>query len=319
MVKTKRWGKEFKDKRDWKIYNEELIIRGEFFVDFDFIADWDNEISRMNKGKLGHPYEYPNSLFEWASPMYSFLDSRKLEGVLRKMSHYIPKLRACDHSTIIKRLNKLELVLDIDKNRIYRTAVDTTGNKFTNRGEFIRHKWKVHRGWLKVSILIDRFTKDLLDVQTSVESVEDYELAKKHLENVQDLIIEDMAADGAYYVKELYDLLKLNMIKRVIKMPKNAVSNGFDPMHSAVREMIKLGGYEPWRDKFQYGHRWNIEGYFSSAKRLFGETVRRHNEDNCFKEAKMKIINYERIKKYAHNKIFYERKLFDFLISKTIL
>jgi len=305
MVKTKRkrWGKKFKDNRDWKIYHEELIIRGEFFVDFDFLEDWDNELMEMNKNKIGHPFEYPDSLFTWASPMYSFLDSRKLEGVLRKLSYYIPELRSCDHSTIIKRLNRLDLKLEIDKTKTYRTAVDSTGNKFTNRGEYIRHKWKVKRGWIKVSILIDRFTKELLDVVVSVESTEDYELAKKHLENVQDLNIADSAMDGAYYVQELYELLKKKRIKPVIKMPKNASNNGLDPMHSAVREMEKLGGYEPWRDKYQYGHRWNIEGYYSSVKRLFGETAKRHKKENCFKEATSKIINYELMKKYAHSKM----------------
>ena len=50
-------------------------------------------------------------------PMHNFLDSRKLEGAMQKLSHYIPRLRACDHSTIIERLNKLELNLDIDKSK----------------------------------------------------------------------------------------------------------------------------------------------------------------------------------------------------------
>ena len=50
-------------------------------------------------------------------PMHNFLDSRKLEGAMHKLSHYIPRLRACDHSTIIERLNKLEQNLDIDKSK----------------------------------------------------------------------------------------------------------------------------------------------------------------------------------------------------------
>jgi len=303
MVKTKRWGKTFKDKRNWKIYHEELIIRGEFFFDFDFLENWNQELVKMNKSKRGHPFEYPNSLFYWLSPMYSFLDSRKLEGAMRKLSRYIPYLKACDHSTIIARLNNLNLKNDIDKNKTYRTAIDVTGNKLSNRGEYIRHKWKVQRGWIKVSILIDRFTKELLDVEVALEDVSDYKLAKKHLANLQDVKIKDSAMDGAYYVEELYELLKKHGIKPIIKMPKNALNKGLDPMHKSVREMEELGGYEPWRDKFRYGHRWNIEGYNSSTKRTFGECVRMHKEENCLKEAKMKFINYERMKKYAHSKV----------------
>lgn len=305
MVKTKRkrWGKKFKDTRNWKVYHEELITRGEFFFDLDFLENWDHELSVMNKKKVGSPYQYPNSLFFWLSPIYNFLDSRKLEGMLKKLSVFVPRLQACDHSTIIERLNKLELVLDIDKNKQYHAAVDATGNKLSNRGEYIRHKWKIARGWIKVSIIIDRFTKDLLDVQVALEDCADYKLAKKHLANLQDVEIVDLAGDGAYYVEEFYDLLEMNGIFPIIKMPKNASVNGFDPMHKAVRQMKELGGYEPWRDRFKYGHRWNIEGYNSSTKRVFGECVRTHKEENCLKEAKRKFIDYERMKKYAHERV----------------
>ena len=305
MVKTKRerWGKEFKDKRNWKVYHEELIIRGEFFFNFDFLENWNKELALMNKNKVGRPYEYPDGLFHWLSPMYNFLDSRKLEGAIRKLAYYIPRLQACDHSTIIERLNKLEPTLDVDKSKKYRVAVDVTGNKLSNRGEYIRHKWKVSRGWIKVSIVIDRFTKELLDVQVALEECADYKLAKKHLANLQDVQIEDFAGDGAYYVEELYKLLEINRIFPVIKMPKNASTNGLDPMHKAVREMKKLGGYDPWRDKFKYGHRWNIEGYNSSTKRTFGECVRSQKEENCLKEAGRKFTNYERMKKYANKRV----------------
>ncbi len=305
MVKTKRnrWESKYIDNRKWKLYHEELIIRGEFFFDFDFLENWDKEVENMNRGKVGHPYEYPNSLFFWLSPMYSFLDSRKLEGGLRKLSKYIPRLKACDHSTIIARLNNLNIKIDFDRSKSYRTAIDVTGNKLSNRGEYIRHKWKVKRGWIKVSLIIDRFTKELLDVEVALEDVSDYKLAEKHFTNLQDVEIIDSAMDGAYYVEELYDLLKQRNIQPVIKMPKNASSNGLDPMHTSVREMKELGGYEPWRDKYEYGHRWNIEGYNGSTKRVFGECVKMHNEENCLKEARDKFANYERMKKYAHSRV----------------
>lgn len=305
MVKTQRWGKIFKDKRDWKKYNEELIIRGEFYFDFDFLDNWDSEIEQMNKGKVGHPYEYPNSLFEYLSPLYSFLDSRKLEGALRRLSRYIKKLKACDHSTIIERLNKLNTGLDLDKSRTYNVISDSTGNKLTNRGEYIRHKWKVHRGWIKVSIIVDRKTKDLLDVEVSLEETTDEELAIKHLENLEDIKIERFYGDGAYYREQIYEILKSKDIVPVIKTRNDACTKGFDPMHTAAREIKELGGYKPWRDKYKYGDRWHVEGKISSTKRCNGECVRMINEKNFLKEAKMKFINYERMRNYAREKVSY--------------
>ena len=312
MSETQKTWKRKKDffPRNWKIYHEELIMRGEFFFNFDFLENWENELEEMNKGKRGSPYQYPDSLFIWLSPMHSFLDSRKLEGAMNKLSKFIPKLKACDHSTIIERLNKLELNPKFDKTKEYRTAVDGTGIKFSNRGEYIRHKWRVQRGWIKTSIVIDRFTKELLDVEVCIESTKDTTLAKKHLSNLKDVKIKDMAADGAYYELDFYEALKKQNILPVIKIRVDASINGLDPMHKAVREMKKLGGYEPWRDKFKYSHRWNIEGYNSSTKRVFGENVKMHKLDNCLKEAKHKFVNYERMKKYAQNKLVGTRFIF---------
>ncbi len=306
MVKTKqnRWKSKYVDNRNWKVYHEELILQGEFFFDLNFLENWDEELAMMNKNKKGAPYQYPNSLFEWLSPIYSFLPSRKIEGVLNQLSKFMPKLRSCDHSTIIDRLNKLDIKLEFDRNKSYRIAVDGTGNKLTNRGEYITKKWRVQRDWVKVSIVIDRFTQELLDVEVALDKeASDSKLAKKHLQNFEDVKIEDFAADGAYYEKELYQMLKDKNIQPVIKIRSDAIPNGLDPMHSAVRDMKKLGGYYPWRDKYQYGHRWNIEGYNSSTKRCFGEVCRMHNKENCFKEAKMKFINNEQMKKYAKKKV----------------
>lgn len=307
MVKTKqnRWKSKYVDKRNWKIYHEELILQGEFFFDLNFLENWDEELFQMNKKKRGSPYLYPNSLFLWLSPIYSFLSSRKLEGVLNQLSKFIPKLKSCDHSTIIERLNRLNIKLDFDRSKSYRIAVDGTGNKLTNRGEYIVKKWRVQRDWVKVSIVIDRFTQELLDVEVSLDKeASDSKLAKKHLKNLQDVIIEDFAADGAYYEEELYSILNDKNIQPVIKMPSNASNKGLDSMHSAVRDMEDLGGYPPWRDKYEYGHRWNVEGYNSSTKRCFGECLRMHNKENCLNEAKMKFINNERMKKYAKQRMY---------------
>ena len=301
MVKTKqnRWKSKYKDNRIWKIYQKELVLQGEFFFDLNFLENWDNELIEMNKCKPGSPYKYPTSLFNWLSPIYSFLSSRKLEGAMNQLAKFIPKLKSCDHSTIIDRLNKLDLILDFDRTKSYRVAVDSTGNKLTNRGEYITKKWKVRRDWVKVSIVIDRFTKELLDVEVALDKeFSDAELAKKHLDNLQDVKIIDLAGDGAYYKKKFYEDLQNKNIQPVIKMRKDAIS-GFGAMRSEVRNMRDLGGYEPWRDEYSYGPRWNIEGYNSSTKRCFGECCRMHNKENCLKEAKHKFINNERMVKYA--------------------
>jgi hypothetical protein len=193
--------------------------------------------------------------------------------------------------------------IQLDKEHIYDAIFDSTGNKLTNRGEYMRHKWKVHRGWIKVSIAIDKDTKDLLDVEVSLENVSDENLAKKHLDNLDKIKINSGFGDGAYYRKSLFDEFKKRNIIPILKPRCDASPNGFDPMHRAAKEYHELGGYKPWRDKYGYGYRWHVEGKISSTKRCNGECVRMTKEKNFLNEAKRKFIDYERMRKYAQKRI----------------
>ena len=88
----KRWGKKFKDDRDWSKYNEELVIRGEFYLDLDFVENWGDELEAMNRNKRGGQYKFPRSLMKWFMVWKQLLDYRGLEGIARKMSYLSPSL-----------------------------------------------------------------------------------------------------------------------------------------------------------------------------------------------------------------------------------
>ena len=63
--KSRRWGKPYEDRRDWIEYNEELVIRGKMIFDLDFVQKWDVELKRMNSGKRGSPYLFPESFMRF--------------------------------------------------------------------------------------------------------------------------------------------------------------------------------------------------------------------------------------------------------------
>jgi len=46
---------------NWTSYNESLVRRGEVILDFDIIDGLYVEFERMNEGKRGATYDYPNS------------------------------------------------------------------------------------------------------------------------------------------------------------------------------------------------------------------------------------------------------------------
>jgi len=45
----RRWGERKKYPRDWKTYNEELVRRGAFYLDFEWTKSWDKELAEIKK------------------------------------------------------------------------------------------------------------------------------------------------------------------------------------------------------------------------------------------------------------------------------
>ncbi len=49
---------------NWASYNESLVRRGEVVLDFDVIDGWYNDLERMNEGKRGAAFGYPDSFVQ---------------------------------------------------------------------------------------------------------------------------------------------------------------------------------------------------------------------------------------------------------------
>ncbi len=284
-------------RRNWKEYNEKLVRRGEVYISLDFLENWDEELEKMNKGKVGRPYLYPETFIYFLAFLHTvFLPFRQLEGFLRKLSEYIPRLKTLDYSTICKRLKKLNIQLPENLKGDLIVAIDSSGMKVTNRGEWIRHKWKTRKGWIKVHIAVDTRTKKLLALEVTDEQVGDRKMLKPLVEQVKDRggKITRVYGDGGYDSKENFNYLAGNGIEPVIKTRKDASTKarGSPSRAKMVREIRKLG-YSGWRDKHKYGYRWMTETFFSGVKRIFGETVRAKTIEGIFKEVEMKFIFYD--------------------------
>jgi hypothetical protein len=82
--------------------------------------------------------------------VYFHLPYRQTEGIVRDHAgKEIPSIP--DYSTINRRINKLNIKIN-EKigNDIIIIALDSTGIKIANRGEWLRHKWNVRKGYLKI-------------------------------------------------------------------------------------------------------------------------------------------------------------------------
>jgi hypothetical protein len=68
--------------RDWKSYNDQLVKRGELLISLDLLENWDLELERMNSGKRGRAFVYPQSLVKFLASVRVFfgLSYRQDEG-----------------------------------------------------------------------------------------------------------------------------------------------------------------------------------------------------------------------------------------------
>ena len=299
--KNQRWGQNKKYSCNWQEYNDELVRRGTFFFQISFLEKEIRELERMNTNKVGRPYEYSNSFIEFQARLHSWLDYRGIEGFTRAIAEHIKGMKANDFSNICRRVNSLDIKLALPNEKHIYAAYDSTGFKVSNRGEWMRQKWDVRRGWIKAHIIADVKTKKLIDIEITTEKDGcDGEVLQRQLNRIDTKNIFKLSADGALDRRDVFNQLKDHGIEPAIKPRKNAStkSHGSFSRAQQVRE-FKKKGYEQWAKDKKYGQRWATEGKFSAVKRKFGETIRATKQENMLHEAKTKFLIYEQMRNYA--------------------
>ena len=98
----------------------------------------------MNSGRMGGRYRYPDSFIRLQGFIRACfrLPYRQLEGFTRALSQWEPRLIAPDYSTTCRRVNRLDVGLEprLDPDKPVTIAMDASGIKVTDRGEWIRMK-----------------------------------------------------------------------------------------------------------------------------------------------------------------------------------
>jgi hypothetical protein len=287
--------------RNWKNYNESLIRRGEVLLDFDVIDNWDYELEEMNKDKEGRKFVYPDSFIKLLGYMraYFHLPYRQTEGVVREhAANTLPSIP--DYSRICRRINKLNITISSDdESNVHADnfviAIDSTGVKVTNRGEWIRHKWNVKRGYLKIHVAVDIKRKRILSLQVTSEQVHDGKVLPKLVDDItikQNKIVENAIMDGSYDSSKNFQFLSFKGIKPAIKVRKNSRCRKTN--HYLRNKTVKMqkNNLQEWKDSVSYGQRWIVETVFSCIKRMFGEYVTAIRFENMMKEIVLKASLY---------------------------
>ena len=281
---------------NWPSYNQSLVRRGQVLLDFDVLDGWDNELVQMNHGKVGEPYNYPDSFMQLLGYMraYFHLPYRQTQGVV--IAHASKKVPGIpDYSTISRRINKLEIKINERLGNDIVIALDSTGIKVANRGEWIRHKWHVRKGYLKIHVAVDIKKKRILSLEVTSEEVHDGKMLSKLVDNASSSRgnhVKSVLADGMYDSNNNFRYLSRNHIKPGIKTRSNSKvrpTNCHARNMSVIRQQTNL---KRRKRSVSYGHRWMAETVFSSIKRTFGEHVTARKFPNMAKELILKVSLY---------------------------
>ena len=277
--------------RNWKQYTQNLIKRGEIYINPVFLKSWIKEINEMNRNKLGKPYLYPNSMIEYLAILHcKGFDFRSLQGILQVLSKKLINFPVICYTQIQRRISKLKIIFNTNSNNV---GIDGSGFKVNNYGDWIRKKWNVQRGWIKV-VIMGNVNGKIVAVRVGSEKLSELSSARGMLRKNK---VKKVYLDGLHDSRKTFNLCDKLNIEPIIKIKKGSTTKSkSSPLRrKCVIEFQKLG-YEKWSKDKQYGLRWPAtEGIFSAVKRIFGEELRCRKKKNMYKEAKRKFWAYNKL------------------------
>jgi hypothetical protein len=186
-----------------------------------------------------------------------------------------------DYTTISRRINKLDIKIQNSKSKYFEDnyiviAIYSTDIKVTNRGQLIKEKWNIRKGYLKIHISTNVKTKEILSIKvTADEHVHDSKELSELVDNIikSNKIIGKLFVDGTYEGNDIFRYLSTgNGILPCIKVRKNAqvrLKKGHILRNLSV--ISQKNDLKMWKYSIvSYGQRWIvIETVFSSIKRMF--------------------------------------------------
>jgi IS5 family transposase len=293
---------------EWSDYNQSIVRRGEILIGFDVVDNWDMELKEMNRDKVGEPFHYPNTfllLLGYAKVYFHLPYRQTKEGIAQGHAKgKVPSI--ADYSTISRRVNRLDIKINGNKSMEFEDdyiviAIESTGIKVTNRGQWMEDKWHVRKGYLKIHIAVDVKSKKILSMKVTDEHVHDGKALPELVENVikpnnMTAAVGKLFADGAYDSNDIFRYLADNGILPCIKLRKNArVRLKTGHILRNLSALAQRNGLQRWKDSVRYGKRWTAETVFSSIKRMFGECVCSVKFENMVKEMALKASLYNKI------------------------
>jgi hypothetical protein len=132
--------------KSWHDYNESLIERGRILIDIGFLKLWNKEITKMNQGKVGAPFEYSYSYIHFLAFLkIGFrIPYRIVQGIIRGLADYL-KIEEIHFTQLRRRMLKIKPSisnnLDFTDEEPITLIVDASGLTISKKGHYLEEKW----------------------------------------------------------------------------------------------------------------------------------------------------------------------------------
>jgi hypothetical protein len=211
-------------------------------------------------------------------------------------------IEVADYSTLSIKLREMKIKLPLvckDSGGGYVASLDSTGVKIHGQGEWNRkkHSQKDRRQWVKIHLIIDNDTMQILGVEATADDVHDSEVFDQLIDELPNKI-NKVLGDGAYDTLEAHKKSLDNGIELVALPRSNAVVDlkSIEP-HVLQRNKhiskYKEQGVYAWANKHGYWSRNRVEATMGRFKTTFSGTLSSRKVESERNEItlKCKILN----------------------------
>lgn len=288
--------------KSWHDYNESLVERGRVLIDVSFLKSANDEIKKMNKAKVGAPFQYPYSYIEFVAFLkVGFkIPYRTVQGIVRGLSEYL-RIEEMHFTHIRRRILKIKpSVRNLgfegeEDDKPITLIVDASGLTISKKGDYIEEKWiREKKEFVKLHIAVDERSKKVVSFRITKGNVHDTkkfgplvkESAKRH-------DVDKVYGDKAYDNRKNFNILDDMNAEPAISIRKNASTRSKGcPLRRDEVFLVKKLGYEGWKQLKDTGRRWIAEIVFSSIKRVLGEDLLSKKFSAQKVEAGLKVMLY---------------------------
>ena len=297
--------------------NAKYVSRGRMLVPHGS-PERETDLKAANRRKNGAPFLYADSLFACIAIARSMaqIPCRQLAGMA---SETVPGVPMPCHAAMFRRIRDLSVqavggmatVTAADGAGHSLCAVGGTGIKAGSRGERMRQKWKVRRGFVRMHALADTDAGMILALGATDDTVGD---SKTFVPLLEDAVGEgrtvSVLAGGAYASRDIRRECRDRGVRPLIRLKASPTAGGGgkgDARGLAVRDQLggspespvgaltdrqKEENQREWKGRVGYGRRWIVEIVFSAFKRVFGESAMASKWENMVHEIMPKAAAY---------------------------